>query len=65
MVKMLKDKDISLEKFIELTPAGLNEINNIYGWSLNEKELLMIKSYFKKLKRNPTRGEIETIAQTW
>ena len=62
---MLKDKDISLEKFIELTPAGLNEINNIYGWSLNEKELLMIKSYFKKLKRNPTRGEIETIAQTW
>ncbi len=28
-------------------------------------EMLVIKEYFKKLKRNPTDCELETIAQTW
>jgi len=32
---------------------------------LSVKEMLQIKNYFKKLKRNPTDCELETIAQTW
>jgi phosphoribosylformylglycinamidine synthase len=32
---------------------------------LNLKEMAQIKKYFKKLGRNPTDCELETIAQTW
>jgi len=32
---------------------------------LNLGEMQQIKNYFKKLKRNPTDCELETIAQTW
>ncbi|MDD4980633.1 MAG: phosphoribosylformylglycinamidine synthase subunit PurL [Candidatus Omnitrophica bacterium] len=32
---------------------------------LNVTEMQQIKNYFKKLKRNPTDCELETIAQTW
>lgn len=32
---------------------------------LNLSEMRQIKRYFKKLKRNPTDCELETIAQTW
>ena len=32
---------------------------------LNLTEMSQIKKYFKKLKRNPTDCELETIAQTW
>jgi phosphoribosylformylglycinamidine synthase II len=32
---------------------------------LNLAEMRQIKKYFKKLKRNPTDCELETIAQTW
>jgi phosphoribosylformylglycinamidine synthase II len=32
---------------------------------LNIEEMRTIKAYFKKLKRNPTDCELETIAQTW
>ncbi|MFZ5800877.1 MAG: phosphoribosylformylglycinamidine synthase subunit PurL [Candidatus Omnitrophota bacterium] len=32
---------------------------------LNLKEMRQIKHYFKRLKRNPTDCELETIAQTW
>jgi phosphoribosylformylglycinamidine synthase len=32
---------------------------------LNVHEMRTIQSYFKKLKRNPTDCELETIAQTW
>ena len=32
---------------------------------LNLTEMRQIKNYFKKLKRNPTDCELETIAQTW
>jgi phosphoribosylformylglycinamidine synthase len=34
-------------------------------WSLNEAELLTIQSHFRSLKREPTRTELETIAQSW
>jgi phosphoribosylformylglycinamidine synthase II len=32
---------------------------------LNLNEMLQIRNYFRKLKRNPTDCELETIAQTW
>jgi len=32
---------------------------------LHEEELLAIQAHFRDLRREPTRGEIETIAQTW
>ncbi|MDD5729754.1 MAG: phosphoribosylformylglycinamidine synthase subunit PurL [Candidatus Omnitrophica bacterium] len=32
---------------------------------LNLAEMRQIKNYFKKLKRNPTDCELETVAQTW
>ena len=32
---------------------------------LNLAEMRQIKSYFKKIKRNPTDVELETVAQTW
>ncbi|MEW6102126.1 MAG: phosphoribosylformylglycinamidine synthase subunit PurL [Candidatus Omnitrophota bacterium] len=32
---------------------------------LNLKEMLQIKKYFQKLRRNPTDCELETVAQTW
>jgi len=32
---------------------------------LNLTEMLQIKKYFQKIKRNPTDCELETIAQTW
>lgn len=47
------------------TIKKLVELNKKYGWSLNKTELEIILEYFKRLSRNPTRAEIETIAQTW
>jgi phosphoribosylformylglycinamidine synthase subunit PurL len=35
------------------------------GWSLDEAELKAIQTHFKTARREPTRAEIETIAQTW
>lgn len=47
------------------TIADLIKLNEKYGWSLNSHELRIILDYFKKINRNPTRAEMETIAQTW
>ncbi len=33
--------------------------------SLTLDEMKAVRDYFKKIKRNPTDGELETIAQTW
>ena len=33
--------------------------------SLNPAEMHAIQAYFRKIKRNPTDGELETLAQTW
>ncbi|MCX5706351.1 MAG: phosphoribosylformylglycinamidine synthase subunit PurL [Candidatus Omnitrophica bacterium] len=43
----------------------LKEISRKGQLFLNLKEMQSIKSYFKKLNRNPTDCELETIAQTW
>ncbi|MBI4655650.1 MAG: phosphoribosylformylglycinamidine synthase subunit PurL [Elusimicrobia bacterium] len=57
-VKLLND-------FAFLGNEELLSLNNACGWSLNIKELLQIQNHFRKLKRPPTRAEMETIAQTW
>ncbi len=43
----------------------LQEISKKGQLFLNINEMLKIKSYFRKLGRNPTDCELETIAQTW
>jgi phosphoribosylformylglycinamidine synthase len=55
----------SLDTFCKLKPAQLLELSNECGWSLNKAEMVLVQRHFKTLKRNPRRGELETIAQTW
>lgn len=47
------------------SPKELSELSRRYGWSLNQDELVAVQAYFKGTGREPTRAEIETIAQTW
>ncbi|MFH1359493.1 MAG: phosphoribosylformylglycinamidine synthase subunit PurL [Candidatus Omnitrophota bacterium] len=66
-------KKISQEKHIDVFTVDLLKANNkkLLRISkegqlfLNLKEMKAIQAYFKKLKRNPTDCELETIAQTW
>ncbi|MFA5275800.1 MAG: phosphoribosylformylglycinamidine synthase subunit PurL [Candidatus Omnitrophota bacterium] len=53
---------------VDLLTAGdkeLLEISKRGQLFLNSNEMRAIKGYFKKLKRNPTDCELETVAQTW
>ena len=53
---------------IDLLTASDKKLQNISKEGqlfLNLDEMKAIKNYFKKLKRNPTDCELETIAQTW
>ncbi|MBI5882122.1 MAG: phosphoribosylformylglycinamidine synthase subunit PurL [Elusimicrobia bacterium] len=52
-------------RFTTLPPKELKELNAKLGWSLNDVELEAIRAHFKKAGREPSRGEVETIAQTW
>lgn len=54
-----------MDNFINAREKELLRLNEEFGWSLNLAELKRAQKYFKELKRNPTRAEIETIAQTW
>jgi len=54
-----------LKKFTSLDGARLAALDKAYGWSLNVPELRQAQAYFKKIKREPVRGELESIAQTW
>jgi len=53
------------KNFLTLSPAELFGFSKKYGWSLNRQEMELARSHFKKLRRAPLRGELETIAQTW
>jgi phosphoribosylformylglycinamidine synthase len=44
---------------------ALSAMNRARGWSLDEAELHAIQAYFKSQGREPTRAEVETVAQTW
>src|SRR5580693_7361085 len=50
---------------LEASPKEQLESNRRYGWSLNADEMAAIQTHFKSLRREPTRAEMETIAQTW
>ncbi|MFA6433810.1 MAG: phosphoribosylformylglycinamidine synthase subunit PurL [Elusimicrobiales bacterium] len=54
-----------LKKFTALDGAGLAALDKAYGWSLNAAELRQAQAHFKKIRREPVRGELESIAQTW
>jgi len=55
-------------KTVELLNAGGKELTRLSSQGqlyLNLEEMKAIQAYFKKLKRNPTDCELETLAQTW
>ncbi|MFH1581730.1 MAG: phosphoribosylformylglycinamidine synthase subunit PurL [Pseudomonadota bacterium] len=64
-------KEISYEfKKVEVDLLGssdkqLVQISKQWCLSLTQEEMLAIKKYFTRLKRNPTDCELETLAQTW
>ncbi len=62
-MKISSEKSVFNFKRIKLKDIVL--LNEKYGWALNKYELKTIIDYFKRIARNPTRAEIETIAQTW
>lgn len=51
--------------FLEASDAQMEAMSKRYVLSLNIEELRAIQDYFRKLGRNPTDVEVETIAQTW
>lgn len=61
----MKNFDSLFSKFSKLGEKDLLRLNEAAGWSLNASELLSVRKYYAGKKREPTRGELETIAQTW
>jgi len=67
-----KKKELQAYKFrpfeIDIINAGdkkLKRLSKEGQLYLSLKEMKAIKAYFRKLKRNPTECELETLAQTW
>jgi phosphoribosylformylglycinamidine synthase len=58
----MKDK---LANFNSLSKKELEAMDRAAGWSLNLAELAEVQRQFRKMGRQPERGELETIAQTW
>lgn len=54
-----------LAEFNSLKPRELEALDRAAGWSLNAGELAEVQRQFRRIGRQPTRGELETIAQTW
>ncbi|MDR1401197.1 MAG: phosphoribosylformylglycinamidine synthase subunit PurL [Endomicrobium sp.] len=52
-------------EILNLSDEQLFELSKKNVLSLSLEEMKIIQNYFKKLKRDPTDVEIETIAQTW
>jgi phosphoribosylformylglycinamidine synthase len=51
--------------WLDAAPKALMELNVRCGWSLSAPELAAIQAHFRRLRREPTRAEVETLAQTW
>src|SRR5574344_2610602 len=62
---MEKQKNFVEIEILNKTDIELLEISKNNLLSLNIHEMKSIQSYYKKLDRNPTDVELETIAQTW
>ena len=52
-------------KLIGLNEKELEELSEKMLLALNPKEMKILQKYFSEKKRNPSRAEIETLAQTW
>ncbi|MDR2860579.1 MAG: phosphoribosylformylglycinamidine synthase subunit PurL [Elusimicrobiota bacterium] len=52
-------------EILNLSDKQLLQLSKTNTLSLSLEEMKAVQNYFKKLKRNPTDVEIETIAQTW
>ncbi|MDR2399781.1 MAG: phosphoribosylformylglycinamidine synthase subunit PurL [Endomicrobium sp.] len=52
-------------EILSLSDKQLRELSTKNVLSLSLAEMKAVQDYFRKLKRNPTDVEIETIAQTW
>ncbi|HBA60977.1 MAG TPA: phosphoribosylformylglycinamidine synthase subunit PurL [Elusimicrobia bacterium] len=55
----------TLSAFNGLDEKELAELDAACGWSLSGLELKEVQRQFRKMGRQPSRGELETIAQTW
>ncbi|MCL2335090.1 MAG: AIR synthase-related protein, partial [Endomicrobia bacterium] len=55
----------SVIEILSLTDNKLIELSRKNVLSLSLEEMKTVQNYFRKLKRNPTDIELETIAQTW
>ncbi|MDR1418379.1 MAG: phosphoribosylformylglycinamidine synthase subunit PurL [Endomicrobium sp.] len=55
----------NIVEILDLSDKQLLSLSKRNVLSLSLMEMKVVQSYFKKLKRNPTDVEIETIAQTW
>ena len=44
---------------------ALQELGKRHGWTLSADELRAIQEHFIKLRREPTRAEVETLARSW
>ncbi|MBI2133138.1 phosphoribosylformylglycinamidine synthase subunit PurL [Candidatus Woesearchaeota archaeon] len=62
---VFSESQISIVEIIGRNDSDLVEISRKGLLSLNIEEMRAIRDYFLGLGRNPTDGEIETIAQTW
>jgi len=61
----MPDIEKLLNKFTKLSAGELRALDKACGWSLNSAELLEAQAHFRKSGREPARGELETLAQTW
>ncbi len=52
-------------KILDASSTGLEKISRERGLALNAREMKLVQEHYKKLGRNPTDVELETIAQTW
>jgi phosphoribosylformylglycinamidine synthase len=57
-------KDL-FSKFTSLGEKELVRLDKAYGWSLSAAELIQARDYFLRAGREPFRGELESLAQTW
>ncbi|MDR1195815.1 MAG: phosphoribosylformylglycinamidine synthase subunit PurL [Endomicrobium sp.] len=52
-------------EILNLSDKQLMQLSRKNVLSLSREEMKTVQNYFKKLKRNPTDIELETVAQTW
>ncbi len=48
-----------------MTPEQLRRLNREVGWSFEEGDLRKIQQHFRTVGRDPSRVELEVLAQTW